>query len=96
MKTCEEEEEEAFNFGRRRRRRRAKKKETDQERCKLMSHSWFSRNLVFKKKIKCDVWFKLYFDLRKNCSSDEDVDEVVSSQQRIFAIFPENETNGSD
>ena len=52
--------------------------------------------LIFKKKIKCDVWFKLFFDLRKNCSSDEDVDEVVSSQQRIFAIFPENETNGSD
>ena len=51
--------------------------------------------LIFKK-IKCDVWFKLFFDLRTNCSPDEDEDEVVSSQQRIFAIFPENETNGSD
>ena len=44
MKTWEEEEE-AFNFGRR---RREKKKETDQERCKLMSHSWLNRyfNLI--------------------------------------------------
>ena len=55
------EEEEAFKFGRR---RREKKKETDQERCKLMSHSWFNRYFNLQKKIKCNVWFKLLFYLR--------------------------------